>query len=1135
MRILLDLRGLAILAYKGGVIEDTVMNAEGVPVPTAASGVKTFINQTLTAILEKHNPIDIIGVLEGANANARRRALYPRYKDKPSDDDKDEVQKEQKELCFLYIQKLLLALGCPLVKTPYSEADDTIAYLAQNLKTPTIIYTVDNDLTQLHGPKTVLMVKGEYKPFFKSMNFEEGVSPSMVVLYKSIVGDPSDCYVGVRGMGEAAWNKLVEAYGYDGMQDILKCVEEAEYSAILESLDSSPDKVLKKLYDSREEWRTSYLLAKLHPEWCETSFAGKSTRPVWSKRVPTQERLMKVLEPLGLEDMYPLFKKFMLKRIALDTDSTINWESMYNSMRGSPIVAFDYETYDVNKFPSLQEAKKGFVDVLSQKPTGASFAFGNNLQYVVYVPTKHRDTKNFPEDKLLEVVKAIDTTGQKAELVAHNATFEMLVTERNLDYKFKRLVYDTMIMASYVDEEEPKGLKHMSKRVLNFDQTSYNDLVKPGQDMRDVSLDEVLVYGCDDASVTAHIYVLYKIIMESEGTLDFYQDNEPYFDLEMMKSFVKGVNVNFEEMRIQAEEDSTESTKLYKRLRAVLQENCAEVNQDGFQTLWKEVCVYEEANLVQKSLDKGEEADRELIDAVLEVKRQETYDACKYNPLTPASVTKAKPLFSKISKHLGFPAIRSLKPEYISTFVRGFRSQAEEQEVEFDANQVQFLSLLESNHMELYDFCLTRLDEDEELWEGDELNITSPKQMAQLFYGKMNLPILLRNIDKNKVNPNRRTCWDMEQAPSTDILALESWLAELPTDSWKAEVVTLVKKLRAIKTRFSLYYKPYPKFKRPDTGRIHPGIKNCGTTTKRPSGTSPNFLQLSKKDEARFRRVVEPDSEDHVIVSIDFVQQELVVLAGLSNDPNLRSCYQGDNKKDVHSLTGRSIINLQMAKMNKALYSYEQFCSEAEDKSSLASRIRKKGAKTTNFLMVYGGSAAGLSRKATVPKEVADQWVSAFFETYPGVGKYQDDMVNFVQRHGFVKTVYGTRRHLTSAFSANKAIKAACERQGINAPIQGSCADLLKMVFREVVLSGLTNRLEANIIAPVYDEIIASVPKKNVYAWCNELADIMEVELPGLNMRLSTSVSIGPNAGDQVELGERPTEELILATLEKFE
>ena len=288
------------------------------------------------------------------------------------------------------------------------------------------------------------------------------------------------------------------------------------------------------------------------------------------------------------------------------------------------------------------------------------------------------------------------------------------------------------------------------------------------------------------------------------------------------------------------------------------------------------------------------------------------------------------------------------------------------------------------------------------------------------------------------------------------------------------------------------------------------------------------------------RSVILPLSKDEVIVSIDFDQQELVILAGLSNDVNLRSCYQGDNKRDVHSLTGLGIYNFAQQQRGKSGLTYERFAAlaKSDDKNDPVAvevtEIRKKKAKMTNFLMVYGGSEAGLARKAIVPKETAGSWVSVFFDTYPKVTTYMERQVAMAKKKGFVTTLFGNRKHCDKIFSPNKAIQRAAERQAINQPIQGAAADVLKIVMKEICLQNILERTLCTIYAPVYDEVVASVPKHKVDEYIRLMSDIMEMQLPHVNIGLTTSVSIGKNWGDQVELGNRPSLESVTKTLNEL-
>jgi DNA polymerase I-like protein with 3'-5' exonuclease and polymerase domains len=406
--------------------------------------------------------------------------------------------------------------------------------------------------------------------------------------------------------------------------------------------------------------------------------------------------------------------------------------------------------------------------------------------------------------------------------------------------------------------------------------------------------------------------------------------------------------------------------------------------------------------------------------------------------------------------------------------------------------------------------------------------------MAQLFYGKLGLPIKVRNILKEG-DESARSQFDLEGAPSTNEIAIRTWLAELDKEDWKYKVLDGILTMKGVRQRRSLYYKPYRLWKSPQDGRIHPQFKNCGTVTRRPSGTSPNILQVSKtKDDGRMRSTFLPQNDDELVVSIDFVQQELVILAALSQDVNLLSCYVGDERKDVHSMTACAIMNMLAKKDRKPEIDYARYIELYESGDKEAFNIRKKYAKTTNFLIVYGGSADGLSRKTIVPRAMAEQFVDGFHKTYPAVEKYQEKVIRFARKHGYVNTVFGNRKHCDGIFDKNDGIASSWERQAVNYTIQGLAADIAKIVAREYYMRQIEQRFGATIYAIIYDEVVASVPKANIAAYVEEMADIMEMEIvPGV--RLRTSVSIGKNFGDQVEIGERPTAEAVNEAIYELE
>lgn len=1131
MRHILDLRGLVMHAYFSGAPEDTVVNKEGKQVPTAAHAIKRFIEIYLRKILEKVAPINIIGVMEGGNN--RRRAIFPEYKNKPSQSDGDPIMAEQIDAALTAAQKLLLGLGAMLVKTPTCEADDTIAWLCKGLQGDKHVYTVDQDLLQLYEyPGVTVQVKHEISKYFKGMDFGDADNPApiqMIRLYKSIVGDPSDNYAGVAGMGEAAWLRLVDTYGYDGMLQIGQCVDRMRYEDIESSLEAQPDRQLQKLLTNKDQWRQSYVLAGLHPEWCESSWQDKIVRPQWGKRVPTVERLTAVLEPLGLEPMVAEFKFLCVQKWGVDKKRWNQGNSlrMMQHLQLSPMVAFDYESYDTLKHAPYRVARPGFVDVLNQEIVSCSFGFGSNMQFAAYFSFNHRDTANLD----LSVMKFLLEQLKDQTLIAQNAPFEMTLTKNNLGITMGQ-VLDTRVMSSYVNENFPDGLKDLSQRYLNYQQTRYDEVVPKDGDMRDISMLEGLDYGCDDSICTAHLYVLFKAIMECEGTWAFYEENEPAFDRVMMKSFIAGIPIDYAKLSELQHEDEVlrESTQL--EMRTLLKEHCSSINEAGFDTLWPEIREYERGLF---KLKHPEASDEDFLEHV-RPRKLELYDKCAFVELGPPDhVNNA----SMIAKLIGLPTLRGKSKAWVEKYCQGIRDQALQNGVALTDEQAVFLEAFEIGAGRDYDdMCKRVVSENKSVWVGDELNIDSPKQMAELFYGKMGLPILIRNIDKT--GEGKRTLWELEQAPSTAVVAIETWLAEInDEDDWRFKVLKHILTLRGISTRFKLYYKTYPLLQSPTTGNLHPSIKNCGTVTRRPSGSAPNILQITKKDQGKLRSIILPMADDgktgpQCVVSIDFVQQELMILAAESNDAKLRSCYQGANRMDVHSLTGTSLYNEIMRRAGKPPVTYAQFNALVEAKEKDAWKIRKKIAKETNFLMAYRGSAAGLARKAIVPKAMAEAFYDGFYNTYPGVGPYQEQVIRQAKKTGFITTCFGNRKHCDGLFDRNKRIASSWERQVVNMPIQGGAADVLKTVMRQTEKSGLLEQTGATIYAPVYDELVASVPIVNVFEYCDRMATIMELELPGRNLRLETSVSIGKNWGAQVEVGTRPTKQTIQEALEKI-
>lgn len=1150
LRVILDARGLMLHAYHAGT-DKRPLKGKDKPINTAAHGLANFIEMYVKPVLANTAPINVIAVWEGGND--RRRILLPQYKEKPGQEDSEPVMKEQVGILMNSVKKLLAGLGALQVQCPTVEADDTIAYLCERLQGPKLVYTVDNDLLQLKAyPDTEVVGK------IKSSNEYKGYPVWMVAMFKSIVGDPSDGYIGVSGLGETKFKEIVDYVGHDGIAELERCVASNNYTALEEALAAEDHPHLRKLYESRDQWRLSYVLARLHPEWCEYSFGDKLVRPIWYKRLPSRDRVVQALSEAHLTDQVPDFMlRYLPTQTGVDNKTQLDFASLKKQVAKSPIVGFDYESYDSLRNPAYQEARAGYVDVLSQRVTGASYCFGDNLQHTIYASLLHRDTHNLDQEQFLQIMEVM--LSDKIP-VAQNCKFEQVLSKTNFDVEFEK-IYDTAILASYVDEEMEQGLKYMSKKFLNYDQTTYRQVVPEGKDMRDISLDEVLHYGCDDAFVTAHLFVLFKTICECERTWDFIDKYEVNFDYVFMKSFITGIPMNLDYLKKLEMEDDQLYEKIDGKLRAILTENCSDYNQKGFEQMWEDLREFYIQNQTEKAAAKGEPVSQDEIDQFLEEKRAALWEATRYQPLskpTELFTPFGKRALSLAAKSLGLPGIRVVKPDKLIVWCEGIREQSKEKNIPLNAEQEHFLSTLYDaageaveagetsvffhDHLEVV--CQKIIYGNKELYIGDELNVDSPKQVAELIYGKMALPILVRNEDKK--GTSARTRYDMEGAPGTGEIPIKTILAEMGEEideslsmseeeedalSWQARVLYFILKLRGINTRRELYYHPYPLLVSPVDNRIHPGIRNCGTKTRRPSSSTPNILQVSKKGGALIRGAFLPLPEDvlgepQVVVSIDFVQQELVIMAGESGDVNLRACYVGDNKLDVHSSTASALLKM----------TYEDFLKAYKAKEKKPTLYRKKHAKIVNFLTAYGGSVVGLSRKAIVPKEQAQEFLDAFFERYPKVKEYQERMETLAIRHGFVTDCFGVRKHVDGIYSDNKRMQRALARQAGNHPIQNGAASVLKKAITNIRESGLLERTRATLYAPIYDEIVGSVPISSVVEYVRGMEQCMEIELPGLDIGLKTSVSLGRDwkEGSLNEIGENPSEQTIAEALKKL-
>ena len=319
---------------------------------------------------------------------------------------------------------------------------------------------------------------------------------------------------------------------------------------------------------------------------------------------------------------------------------------------------------------------------------------------------------------------------------------------------------------------------------------------------------------------------------------------------------------------------------------------------------------------------------------------------------------------------------------------------------------------------------------------GEEFNMNSPKQIGVLLYEKLELPV-------KKKTP--------KGAPST----AEPVLQELAQEF---DLPRLILEHRSLAKLKSTYTDALPELIQPDTDRLHTTYQQAVAATGRLSSTEPNLQNIPiRTEEGRKVRKAFVARPGYKILAADYSQVELRIMAHLSGDEGLVNAFQLN--LDVHRATAAEVFH--------------------ETLDEVTSDQRRK-AKAINFGLIYGMSAFGLAQQLDIPRGEAAEYVKRYFEKYPGVKRYMDETRGDAEDKGYVETLFGRRLHLPGIRSSNQMVKQGALRTAINAPMQGTAADVIKMAMIDVQNWLHDSRIDACLIMQVHDELVLEVAEKDV-------------------------------------------------------
>ncbi len=313
------------------------------------------------------------------------------------------------------------------------------------------------------------------------------------------------------------------------------------------------------------------------------------------------------------------------------------------------------------------------------------------------------------------------------------------------------------------------------------------------------------------------------------------------------------------------------------------------------------------------------------------------------------------------------------------------------------------------------------------------LNINSARQLGEVLFAKM------RIAEKPKMTKTRQF--------STDEEYLQGFAG-------KHRIVDLILQYRGVKKLLSTYVEALPQLVNRATGRIHTSFNQAVTATGRLSSTNPNLQNIPVRDDMgrRIREAFVPSDDDHLLLSADYSQVELRLMAHLSGDESLIAAFLHD--EDVHAATAAKLFHKRIDEVTPD---------------------ERRKAKTANFGIIYGISAFGLSQRLDIPRKEAKELIDGYFASYPKVKEYMDGAIAAARETGCVTTVFGRRRILRDIDSRNAVARGVAERNAINAPIQGSAADIMKLAMIEIDRRFREEGIRSRMILQVHDEVIVDM------------------------------------------------------------
>ena len=1019
-----------------------------------SSGMSTgatfgFIN-TLESVIREFRPDYLVACLDVKRDELERTEELETYKAHR------ESMPEELVMQIDTIMKVLDGYRIPKYKKAGQEADDVIATFATKFSNDAdeeievFVITGDKDLAQLVDEKIniALLGKGDKNSAFKQIKTDEdvveylGVTPDKIPDLFGLMGDKSDGIPGVAGIGPKNGVKLITAYGnlegiYENIDEIKgkqkeKLLTDRENAFISREL-ATVKKELNVEYDKNKlkfEEKDFDSLLKLYEELDFKRFSKAIQEEREKLQSEGQEGLTEGEKGILEKNKRLNEDKLEKERLEQEKEEIKRQELEYD--RENPIFDGISHFYEQVEYEHNSEMDKKVDEI--QELKGKLIA-------------EYEEQKKKAEENVMESQKSEKTRKVKGEKVYFERNYGKVMSWNDAYSMIEKMdkkvaIFENMLGLSICDEKTNIVLldSELHDILQNEDQENVESGVQINLFALSNSADE-------KKNNKKNIENIYKLLSEKEiiayNVKEYMKSGESEYFGYSVGGKTYGINNNRFGIKC------TEYFDILLARYVLGTESLQEIEEIILDEFGVEIATFEEKFKKERRKKNFSDVSDNVISEFLS---KRTFFIYKLETILKNRLQNEQFLniFDKLESRL-IPVLAQMEETGIKIDKKYFG--------EFQNELEEKINMLQN---EIYELA------------GEEFNIDSPQQLGEVLFEKLQIP----SGKKTKTG----------YSTNVEVLEMIANNGELAED--KRMIGKKLLEYRAYKKLLSTYIEPIPKLADKED-RIHTTFNQNGTSTGRLSSANPNLQNIPVRTDDGIRiRTGFVAKEGHSLISFDYSQIELRVLAELSKDKHLVQAYQDD--QDLHSLTARKI-----------------FFKTEEDEIS---RNERSIAKVINFSILYGKTPFGLSKELGITVQEASQYIRTYFEEYPRVRKFLEIVTETAKLHGFVETFYGTRRYISGINAKNKNIQAQAVRMAVNTVVQGTAANIIKKVMIELH-EEFKNDKNIKMLLQVHDELIFEVCDEFSKEYMEKIEKIMENTVKFKKVPLKANGSVAKNWG----------------------